>query len=257
MQDNSLVSLEGFDYLFELLKSGPSVRELEEIRDSFYTISITWGNWENRDESKKLIRKEAQVLAILEFLKRDSYQRFLEIGSGNGYLTRRLASLGLEGVGVDINTGLIEKCLRTPAKGVEFVEADAFIYRPDFKPDLVLSLHGCGNLGDRVVDLAVENRSNVLFVPCCYGLLNNGKPRSATLSKRTENLNEIFEKARTLESAQQDSHLGLLVKEIYRILANYDRVLRLSERGYKTGFSKMQGNHLRQNHNLMIHGCRN
>ena len=40
--------------------------------------------------------------------------------------------------------------------------------------DLVVSVHGCGTLTDRVIDLALAARARLAVLPCCHDLAGNG-----------------------------------------------------------------------------------
>ena len=38
------------------------------------------------------------------------------------------------------------------------------------KNDLLVSVHGCGNLTDQIIDLAIENGAHLALLPCCHDL---------------------------------------------------------------------------------------
>ena len=36
--------------------------------------------------------------------------------------------------------------------------------------DLLVSVHGCGNLSDRIIDMAISANAPVAMLPCCHNL---------------------------------------------------------------------------------------
>jgi len=52
---------------------------------------------------------------------------------------------------------------------VELIQADLAEIAID-KNDLLVSVHGCGSLTDRIIDLAIEANTSVALLPCCHDL---------------------------------------------------------------------------------------
>jgi len=55
-----------------------------------------------------------------------------------------------------------------------------YVYRDIFEdntfitePDAVVSVHACGELSDRVIDIAKYHNVDVYLMPCCYGKIKN------------------------------------------------------------------------------------
>lgn len=77
---------------------------------------------------------DSQVVAkIVEFAEIQPSERVLEIGTGRGSLTGRLASLGASFLGYEIDRGNYEATLKSAhGSGAEIVWADAFAQNPAF-----------------------------------------------------------------------------------------------------------------------------
>ena len=52
---------------------------------------------------------------------------------------------------------------------VKFRESDISEIKLD-RDDMVLSVHGCGNLTDQIIGMAIEANSAVALLPCCHNL---------------------------------------------------------------------------------------
>ncbi|MBQ7727083.1 MAG: SAM-dependent methyltransferase [Clostridia bacterium] len=81
-------------------------------------------------------------------------------------------------VGVDLKQDVIEFCEQTARAlhfdGLRFFCEDVFRFDPDFKPDMVLSLHACDTATDAVLEKAVLwNTPVILSTPCCQHELNH------------------------------------------------------------------------------------
>jgi len=131
-------------------------------------------------------RKREQVGAVLETVcckvRRDGL--VVDACCGKGALTAALALafptcnvLGFDGVGFDRAWRSIRGYLRDVGLGnlrFEVMDLHSLVEDPwsliSEEPVLVVGLHPCGTLSDRVLRLAVEIDADVvLVVPCCYG----------------------------------------------------------------------------------------
>lgn len=122
-------------------------------------------------------RKQAQLDAFAAMALREfaDVSRVVDLGSGNGHLTRTLARAlrSAEAVGIDRDDRRIARAIDLAGpEGPRFVHADAtsdaageFALRAS---DLVVGLHPCGDLGDALVTRARAAGAGVLSVSCCF-----------------------------------------------------------------------------------------
>lgn len=114
-------------------------------------------------------RKRQQVAAFAALITTRLPQgaRIVDCGAGHGHLTRHLAeALGVEGLGVEREQALVDTA--RALGGARFVAADLFEAPPALGPaDLLVGLHACGALTDRLLDLAVAHGAAVAAVGCC------------------------------------------------------------------------------------------
>jgi hypothetical protein len=127
-------------------------------------------------------RKRQQIAAVLHVL-RVFYPRIsqlVDVGAGRGQLTARAArALSVPALGLERNrervavARLLARLLVEDAK-VEFLTTDVFAAESspldtlESVPDrLLLTLHGCGELGDALVRAAVSLSAHVLLLACC------------------------------------------------------------------------------------------
>jgi SAM-dependent methyltransferase len=147
-------------------------------------------------------RKSQQLAPLLGALRpmAAAAARIVDVGSGSGHLTRLAADqFGLRALGIERNTERVaaaERRLERAAERVEFVVLDAcrepLVFAAD---DLVVGLHACGKLGDRLVEAAARAESDVALVSCC-------------LQKTTEpSRRPLSHGARGIELSRE--HLGL------------------------------------------------
>ena len=183
----------------------------------------------------------------------ESPRHILEIGSATGRMAVEIADRMEYSriVGVEIKRDNVLRARKNAEErsNLSFIEANAFSFNPEEKPDITLCLHGCGALTDRVADIAVLNSSALLCAPCCYGVLrkeNNQEgnyhlPRSSTLKKREEAFDSLIKRAANIEGAHKDSRLN--AREIYReltlTLLNFDRIFYLQEKGFWAGLGRL------------------
>lgn len=66
---------------------------------------------------------------------------------------------------------LLEEWPRLEGK-VNLVEADLSEVSIE-ENDLLVSVHGCGVLTDRIIDIAIKSRASVALLPCCHDLKNS------------------------------------------------------------------------------------
>jgi len=57
-------------------------------------------------------------------------------------------------------------------KRVRFIETDLIEIDTD-QSDLLVSVHGCGILSDRIIDMAMSANAPVALLPCCHNLKNS------------------------------------------------------------------------------------
>lgn len=112
-------------------------------------------------------RRQVAAFAALVAARRAGVARIVDFGAGHGHLTRHLAeALGVEGVGVERDGALVDTA--RALGGARFVTADLFAEAPDLCPtDLVVGLHACGALTDRLLDVAVARDAAIAVVACC------------------------------------------------------------------------------------------
>ena len=171
----------------------------------------------------------------------NNVKNILEIGGGNGELTKFIADkLDVEEiVCIDSNKELTEKSTKSNRDvRVMYEHINAFSYCPSYSFDLVISLHGCGSLTDRVIDIGVgSNIRNIICVPCCYSKINNEKlslPRSHILKSKKEDYEKIINLVFKYEGSVKESDDGIrsIMRDGYRLLLNFDRLFYLQENGY-------------------------
>ncbi|MBX3274115.1 MAG: methyltransferase [Sandaracinaceae bacterium] len=114
------------------------------------------------------VRKQVQIEALVALAPR-GVARVVDLGAGRGHLTRRLArALGVPAVGIERRAPVVELARAIePGPDVAFEAReidDDLALEPD---DLVVGLHACGALGDRLARAAARAGAAVLLVPCC------------------------------------------------------------------------------------------
>lgn len=114
-------------------------------------------------------RKRAQVAAFAGLVDAWSppVARVVDIGAGHGHLTRHLAqALGVGGLGLDNAPDRVATANRLA--GAEFATVDLFATAPALRADdLVVGLHACGALSDRLLDVACAAGAAVAVIGCC------------------------------------------------------------------------------------------
>jgi hypothetical protein len=249
--NHPLISKDGFSFLSSVLDGRHSKAIISQLFSSLVEPTSA-RRYVLKDVALRRMRKDIQYNGVLSLIKRcGEYFNILEIGSGDGGLVKRLATEfpNTSIVGIEINPTLATKSKNRlqVAENINFVEADAFSYTPTNRHDLVLSLHGCGNLTDRVIDIAIQLSSDVICIPCCYGKVKRKEddagsyflPRSRSLLDKEDFFRRVVaRRAAKLEGAVDDAKqtIGNILREAYRILFDFDRTLYLKEKGYNVAF---------------------
>lgn len=244
--DNPLISYEGFTYLYSLLSKNTERDELTELFNSIIKENkdlVGFNSTVFADIKSK--RKENQIQGLLRLIGPGNYGTILDVGCGSGLLSNAIALSNPRAkvLGVDSNSKLIKKCQKRfgHVENLSFQTKDAFNFVMN-KTNIVISLHGCGNLTDRVIDMAIQCHSDVLVVPCCYSKIKRksaDEGYSLPISSELQSQRDIFKKnvlrnasrfegtVNNVRGAKMDVR-----KELYRLLVNVDRLLYLRERGY-------------------------
>ena len=102
-----------------------------------------------------------QNLYLKERVKVNNWKSFLEIGSGNGYMSRVLLDLGLKGAGCDLNSGACENNLRLNSSFVEqgkykVQHGDFVEFRSAEKFDLVFASMVIEHIDNEALDRFIE-----------------------------------------------------------------------------------------------------
>lgn len=141
------------------------------------------GHLPRRQKESKAAQVQALALLTMSHLGMHAdhaVARVVDVGCGRGHLTAQLArQLGVPAVGIDRDAGLLDSA-RTlyPSVGFEAVDVVAGQLVPLLREgDLVVGLHPCGLLGERIVEAVASLRGvALLMVPCCLHK-QGGEPR--------------------------------------------------------------------------------
>ncbi len=241
-------SLEYFDFVYnELLNLSNSKKTLSELEESFYLgggvqdSSLTFN-------SPKRIRKERQYssMACMISSKFNEAQTILEFGCGNGTLSRLIASKNPEIIvtGVDYNKSLIKKCKeQNLLPNLTFICDDVFNSSTEYDYDLIIGLHTCGSIADKIVQTAKQKSNGLFLIPCCYAKINPEfikYPQSNELGNRSRELLSISDKIKYLSgSANKPKTLYYTLHNLYCRLIDIDRVAFLRENGFDVSLEKI------------------
>ncbi len=134
------------------------------------------------DPRRAAPRKRAQVLAFAALtapLARDAH-RIVDVGAGHGHLTRHLAeAFAAEAIGIERDHERVAVATGLAAGRVRFEAVDALTVDLALRPeDLVLGLHACGALTDRLARAAAEGGAAAAWVSCCLQRLHAGAVRA-------------------------------------------------------------------------------
>ena len=116
-------------------------------------------------------RKRTQVAAFAAGIAQrfPHISRVVDLGAGHGHLTRHLAdALDVEAVGLERDPTLVGTARALAAGRAQFITVDLFADTPELGPgDLVVGLHACGALSDRLLTLGIAAGACVAFASCC------------------------------------------------------------------------------------------
>lgn len=107
-------------------------------------IALLFDHWAKRNLDKRM--EEGHKYAVKEALKKISFpaeMKFLDIGCGNGWVVRYLASHNEYriGVGLDLSLQMIKKAYRnTPAQNLYFKQGDILSWIAPFQFNFVISM---------------------------------------------------------------------------------------------------------------------
>lgn len=160
--------------------------DLREIAGAIRTLTRAYEDHGHAADSalrrhvKKRKREQLEVLCALAAERFSDARRVVDLGSGNGHLTRALAqTLGCESVGVDWDAQRVARAKEIGGdEGPRFVHADAAKQPVVLRfGDLVVGLHPCGALGDALVARARDAQADVLAVSCCFQKIDSAQWR--------------------------------------------------------------------------------
>jgi SAM-dependent methyltransferase len=239
----NLLPLQSFSYLVSCLSGNHSRSHIDEVLNSVFLdfdsvpLDISLDLKKSKHKRIKTLRKNEQysgILSLINFL--GSYENILEVACGNGDLARKLAEsfLGSEVSGFDVKKKLIDKLnQKKMPDNLRFYFFDAFDFEgKDY--DLVLGLHACGEISDKVIDIAVRGGSDVLVVPCCYGNLSHKERIAKSKTLRDVDFGNVVRKIKNLEGRVNDRFPSFekTFLEVHRTMVNLDRAFYLKEKGY-------------------------
>ena len=114
-------------------------------------------------------RKRQQIAAFAAAVADMPAGRVVDVGAGHGHLTRHLVeALGVDGVGLEREPAHVATARSLAGAGARFEVVDLFAEAPAFAADdLVVGLHACGALTDRLVVCAAEAGAALAYVSCC------------------------------------------------------------------------------------------
>lgn len=119
------------------------------------------------------LRKRAQLAAFAAALlhRRPAARRIVDVGAGHGHLTRHLAdALRVEALGLELDPVRVATARALAGDRARFEAVDVFADGSTdavTSDDLLVGLHACGALTDRLVARAAEVGAAVAFASCC------------------------------------------------------------------------------------------
>jgi len=261
---NHLLSLQGYYYLFSLLRNPsisrlnlehilnsmmPELENASSANSSLFDKLLEKRNLKKRRKFDQFHSMSALVAGLGE------YKSILELNCGNGMLLAGMAAMLPSTIfyGVDINEKLIAKAkMKYDLPNLDFYVHDIYQGQPDGNYGLVYSLHGCGNLTDLVIDIAVSLNSDVVIIPCCYAKIKRKEnqpgsiflPRSNVLEAHaSEFRGVILSTAKRLEGSgiEGNNTARSAYLSLARLIVNLDRVFYLQSNGYQVSLFQLTG----------------
>jgi hypothetical protein len=255
--NNEHFSLAYFDFLLQhAYNERTSKSRLQELLNPLYTSDLFEYNYipspkkkGSRSTQLKRIKKQSQYQGILSLIKLLGITgNILEIGCGKGALTKLLFNEGYSPLlGVDSNHRLIGNLKKHEWDGLSFEKVDLFESLISGSWNLVMGLHCCGNLVDKVIDQGISSQSSIIAVPCCYGKINQYSPSSRTLQERREEYNQSIKRTSFLEGYVdfRRNTRATVLSELFKRIVDFDRIFYLQELGYETKLINLTENRIK------------
>lgn len=185
-------------------------------------------------------RKRSQLAAFAAALvpRALAAERLVDVGAGHGHLTRHLAeALQIEAVGLELDPDRVAVA-RALARGrARFEVVDVFADGAALRAgDLVVGLHACGALTDRLIEASAAVGAAVACVSCCLqkrpeparaALVPDGPLGATTLPRALLGLGNIGAGAQGVEASQRANIAARARREGLRALLQ-GRGLRLA-----------------------------
>jgi len=153
---------------------------------------------------------EALLVAVAPFAARA--RRIIDVGAGRGHFTRIAAEFfDRDAIGIEREPERVMTAARLSlGSRARFVLVDAGREPLHFDAeDLVIGLHACGALGDRLISAAAQARCDVVLVSCCLQkiegsarlpLSNAARLAGLVLLRETLGLSNLTSRRRGVES---------------------------------------------------------
>jgi hypothetical protein len=174
------------------------------------------------------LRKRAQLSRVLSAITKMAHaaERIVDVGSGNGHLTRLSAELfARDAIGLEHNPERVAsaRAQAGSAGRATFVTMDARDGLKFEERDLALGLHACGELGDSLIEAAARARCDLALVSCCLQKIST--PTRRTLSTT----------AGSLELRKAELGLTNLTAQPFGIEASIEVTIQTRETRYALG----------------------